>query len=394
VTQNSLPLRGREAELAVIEHRLHEVSAGTGGAVVIEGSTGAGKTKLVDASMELARNLGFRVGHGAVEPYAAGPTELEPLFDALFEGSSPLADRRALNDSHASPEFFFWLIQDLQSVVEEAALKSPLLICLDDLHWAGTSCAMALRQLGPRLVSLPVAWILAFRPNQGAAPVQQTKSELIERGADHIRLGPLNRDAVALVVADVLGAQPDEELLNRTERMKGNPFLLVEFLRGLQDDSVLKYDSGRATLVAGDRPGRLSEGIRGRLARLSSVSARVATFASSLGRRFTLHDLAAMTSLSVGELLDPVTELLEADLFVDDGDRLTFRHDLIREAVRGGDARSCPARPRSPGSGRSNRQWRRSDGGGASACGERRTRRRRGDRNGAQGLPAARIIRS
>ena len=303
---------------------------------MIEGSAGAGKTKLVDASTELATALGFRVGRGAVEPYVAGPTELEALLDALFEGPTPLADRRALGDSHASPEFLFWLIQDLQSVIEEAALKSPLLICLDDLHWAGASCAVALRQLGPRLASLPVAWVLAYRPNQGVAPVQQTKSELIDGGADHIKLGPLNRDAVALVVADVLGAQPDEDLLNRTERMKGNPFLLVEFLRGLQEDSVLKYDSGRAILVADDRPGRLSEGIRGRLARLSPVSARVASFASSLGRRFTLHDLAAMTSLSVGELVDPVTELLEADLFVDDGDRLAFRHDLIREAVRAG----------------------------------------------------------
>jgi DNA-binding CsgD family transcriptional regulator/tetratricopeptide (TPR) repeat protein len=336
VTQNSLPLRGREADLAVIKSRLHEVSVGTGGAIVIEGSAGAGKTKLVDASMELACDLGFCVGRGIVEPYAAGPTELEPLFDALFEGSSPLADRRALDDSHASPEFLFWLIQDLQSVIEEAALISPLLICLDDLHWAGASCAMAIRQLGPRLASLPVAWILAFRPNQGVAPVQQMRSELIDRGADHIKLGPLNREAVALVVADVLGAQPDEDLLNKTERMKGNPFLLVEFLRGLQDDSVLRYDSGRAMLVAGGQPERLTEGIRGRLARLSSVSVRVATFASSLGRRFTLHDLAAMTSLSVGELVDPVTELLEADIFVDDRDRLTFRHDLIREAVRAG----------------------------------------------------------
>jgi DNA-binding CsgD family transcriptional regulator/tetratricopeptide (TPR) repeat protein len=336
VTQDSLPLRGREAELAVIESRLHEVRVGTGRTLVIEGSAGAGKTKLVDASMELANDLGFCVGHGAVEPYASGPTELEPLFDALFEGPSPLADRRALGDSHASPEFLFWLIQDLQSVVEEAALKSPLLICLDDLHWAGASCALAIRQLGPRLASLPVAWILAFRPNQGVAHVQQTKAELIDGGADHIKLGPLNRDAVALVVADVLGAQPDQELLHKTERMKGNPFLLVEFLRGLQDDSVLKYDSGRAILVAGEQPGHLSEGIRGRLTRLSSVSARVATFASSLGRRFTLHDLAAMTSLTVGELVDPVTELLEADLFVDDGDRLAFRHDLIREAVRAG----------------------------------------------------------
>ena len=334
MTQESLPLRGRREELAVIEHRLREVSAGTGGAIVIEGSAGAGKTKLVDASMQLARDLGFRVGRGVLERYRAGPTELEALFDALFEGPTPLADRRALGDSHASPEFLFWLIQDLESVIEGAALESPILICLDDLHWAGATCAVAIRQLGPRLASLPVAWILAFRPNQGVAPVQEAKSELIDRGADHIKLGPLNREAVALVAADVLGAQPDEDLLRKTERMKGNPFLLVEFLRGLQDDSVLKYDSGRAILVADGQTGRLSEGIRGRLARLSPVSARVATFASSLGRHFTLHDLAAMTSLSVGELVDPVTELLEADLFVDDGDRLTFRHDLIREAVR------------------------------------------------------------
>ena len=198
---------------------------------MIEGSAGAGKTKLVDASTELATGLGFRVGRGAVEPYVAGPTELEALLDALFEGPTPLADRRALGDSHASPEFLFWLVQDLQSVIEEAALKSPLLICLDDLHWAGASCAVALRQLGPRLATLPVAWVLAYRPNQGVAPIQQTRSELIDGGADHIKIGPLNRDAVALVVADVLGAQPDEDLLKRTERMKGNPFLLVEFLR-------------------------------------------------------------------------------------------------------------------------------------------------------------------
>ena len=228
----------------------------------------------------------------------------------------------------------FWLIQDLQSVIEEAALQSPVLICLDDLHWAGASCAIAIRQLGPRLASLPVAWILAFRPNQGLAPVQEAKSELIDGGAAHISLGPLKREAVALVAADVLGAQPDDDLLQRTERMKGNPFLLVEFLRGLQDDSVLRYDSGRAILVGDGHPGRQSEGIRGRLARLSSVAGRVATFASSLGLRFTLHDLAIMTSLSVGELVDPVTELLEADIFIEDGDRLTFRHDLIREAVR------------------------------------------------------------
>ena len=112
MTVESLPLRGRQDELAVIEDRLREVGTGTGGAIVIEGSAGVGKTKLIDASMQLASNLGFCVGRGVLEPYRTGPTELEALFDALFEGPSPLADRRALGDSHASPEFLFWLIQD------------------------------------------------------------------------------------------------------------------------------------------------------------------------------------------------------------------------------------------------------------------------------------------
>src|SRR3984957_17035691 len=124
--------------------------------------------------------------------------------------------------------------------------------------------------------------------------------------------------------------------------MNGNPFLLVEFLRGLQDDSVLKYDSGRAILVGDGQPRNHSDGIRGRLARLSRGAGRVATFASSLGLRFTLHDLAAMTSLSVGELVDPVTKLLAADVFIEDGDRLTFRHDIIRETVRAGLAVPVP----------------------------------------------------
>jgi hypothetical protein len=69
----SLPLRGRQGELGVIEDRLREVSAEAGGAIVFEGSAGAGKTKLVDASMELARGLGFRVGRGALKPYREVP---------------------------------------------------------------------------------------------------------------------------------------------------------------------------------------------------------------------------------------------------------------------------------------------------------------------------------
>ena len=301
--------------------------------VVVEGSAGLGKTRLLDECVSMAQELSFRVGRGAAEPGRA--IELGALFDALFEGESPLADRGALNDVHASSEFLFWLLQDVQSLIEAAALKDPVLICLDDLHWGGTSLSFAMRHLPQRLSSLPVAWVMAFRPDQGPHQVQLAKIELIESGAELIRLGPLDRHAVAQVATDVLGAEADEELLEKASRVQGNPFLLVEFFRGLQDDRLVSLDCGRATLVEDRLPGRVSDSMRGRLARMSPASERAATFASGLGRRFSIHDLAAMTDLSITELIDPVNELLQAEIFADDGGQLAFRHDIIREAVRG-----------------------------------------------------------
>ena len=158
--------------------------------IVVEGSAGLGKTRLLDECASMGQELSFRVGRGAAEPERA--IELGSLFDALFDGEPPLADRRALKDVHASSEFLFWLLQDVQSLIEEAALKDPVLICLDDLHWGGTSLSFALRHLPQSLSSLPVAWVLAFRPDQGLHQVQLATMELIESGAELMRLGPLN----------------------------------------------------------------------------------------------------------------------------------------------------------------------------------------------------------
>jgi DNA-binding CsgD family transcriptional regulator len=331
--RSGLPLRGREQELAAIRRRLVQIRGGTGGVIVLEGTAGAGKTRLNDECARIAAELSFRVGRGGTE--SVTHIELGALFDALFEGDSPLADPRALHNVRESQEYVFWLLQDLESMIEQAALKSPVLICLDDLHRAGPTCAIAMRQLPQRLSSLPVAWLMAFRPDQGIDAVQEAKQEMITAGAEHVRLGPLDRDAVAQVAADILGAEPDDELLQRVGRVQGNPFFLVEFCRGLQDDRLVALDSGRATLVDDRLPHRVSDSMRGRLARMTPAAERAATFATGLGRRFTLHDLAAMTEMSLSQLIDPVGELIQADLFAEDGNLLVFRHDLIRDAVRG-----------------------------------------------------------
>ena len=328
------PLRGRAQEVDIVRRRFDESRAGAGSVILIEGSPGLGKTRLVEECARVARGMSFQVGRGTTEP-GRSVDELHALFDALFDGHPPLADRQAMSDLHALPEFLFWLLQEVQAVIEEVALRAPLLLCLDDLHWAGTSCAVAMRQLPARLAALPVVWVMTFRPNQGLPEVQQAKAALIESGAEHIQLGPLEREAVAQVAADIFGVEADEELLGKAGRVQGNPFLLVEFFRGLRDDHLVSFDSGRASLVEDRLPKRVGVSMGRRLSLMGPTSERVATFACGLGRRFTLHDLAAMTDISVPGLLPPVNELLQADIFAEEDSYLTFRHDLIREAVRG-----------------------------------------------------------
>jgi DNA-binding CsgD family transcriptional regulator len=325
-------LRGRGDELAAVSARLDEVRSGVGSVIIVEGRAGLGKTRLLDACAAMAAERSFRVGRGVAEPHRR--FELDALFDALFDGDEPLVARDALSDLHASPEQRFWLLQDIQALIEEAALRDPLLICLDDLHWAGDGCAVAMRQLPQRLASLPVGWVMAFRPNQGLPPVQSAKDELEEAGAEMIRLGPLRREAVAEIAADVLGAEPDEELLQKAEQVQGNPFLLIEFFRGLQDERIVTVESGRARLLEDRLPRRVSDSMRGRLLRMSPTADRVATLASALGRRFSVYDLAEMTRLPITDLLDPIKELVQADIFIGSDDQLAFGHDLIREAVR------------------------------------------------------------
>jgi DNA-binding CsgD family transcriptional regulator len=327
------PIRGRDQPLETIRKRLDGVRDGVGAVILVEGRAGEGKSRLLQASASMAADMSFRVGLGVAEP-GREVVELEALLDALFNGERPLADRASLRDVHASPELRFWLLQDLEALIEQAALKDPLLICLDDLHWAGSGFADAMRVLPQRLASVPVAWIMAFRPNQGLPEVQSARDFLVEAGADVIRLSPLEPAAVAQVATDILGTQPDAKLVEKADMVRSNPFLLVEFFRGLQEEGIVAVESGQATLVEDRMPHRVSDSIERRLARMSPSAQRVATLAASLSRRFSLSNLAGMSGMSLADLLEPVRELTQADILSSSEDLLAFRHDLIREAVR------------------------------------------------------------
>ena len=326
-------VRGRDAELASIGVQLDRVRSGAGAVVLVEGEPGMGKTRLLDEAARVARRLAFRVGGGAAEP-GAGVVELAPLMTALFDGSHPLLERSALREPRSLPEERYWLLQDLQAMLERSALDRPLLISLDDQQWADSGTAAALRALPVRLADLPVAWIVAFRPGQGSPQLLSAIEHLDHSGAERIVLGPLDDSAVAQVAEDVMDAEPDEALLDLVKGARGSPFVLTELLSGLRDEDLIRVVAGQAELVEARLPRRVAVTMRERLRGISLPAREAVTVAASLGRRFSFSDLANMLDRLPATMLGPVEELIDSGMLVESGDRLAFRHDVTREAVR------------------------------------------------------------
>ena len=309
---------------------LQRVRAGTGGVVIIEGSAGLGKTRLLAAARETARALEFRTGLGTAEPGHGSV-----LMEALFGGTDPLIDRTSLGSRDRSREEAFWLLADIQTLMERAALRQPLMVCLDDVQWADAGCGFALRMLTQWLATLPVAWLIAVRPDQGAVPVRRALAELTAVGATTIPLTPLAATAVAEVAKDVLGAPAGGDLLRTLAGVQGNPFLIADLLAGLREEDLVRVVDGRASMAGNRVPHRLEESMRRRISRTSPAGERVVTAAASLARQFTLSQIAAMARLPVADLVDPVRKVIDAGIFTETGGRLAFQHDLAREAARG-----------------------------------------------------------
>ena len=331
---SSSPIRGRDEQLDMVTGFLERVRAGVGGVAIIEGAAGLGKTSLLATAQATARTLSFRTGLGAAEP-GHSSVELAVLMEALFGGAESLVERTALGSRDRSREEPFWLLQDVQTLMERAALRQPLLVCLDDVQWADAGCGFALRMLTQWLASLPVAWLIAVRPDQGVPQIRRALAELTTAGATTIRLTPLSASAVAEVAADVLGAPAGGDVLRTLAGVRGNPFLVVDLLAGLREENLVRVVDGRAGLAENRVPHRLEDSMRRRLSRTTPAGERVVIVAASLARQFTLSQIAAMARIPITDLVDPVREVIDAGIFIEAGGRLAFQHDLAREAVRG-----------------------------------------------------------
>jgi DNA-binding CsgD family transcriptional regulator len=327
------PIRGRAAELKVIGALVTALGQGRGGVLVIEGPPGIGKSRLLTEVMALADTGGVRTLFGEAFEYQQ-TVPFFSLFMATLRADPPVGDADALRRLGGSEDLRYWVVDDLADAIHAAAAQTPLAIVLEDIHWADNSTLLALRSLATARPDVAVLWVLTARTGAGGPAVQETLSVLQRTNAAFLRVPAMTAGAVAEMVHDVVRASADESLLNLAAKAHGNPFLVRELVGGLGEEGRLKVSGGRAVATGHALPRRLGAGMQQRLDLLSEGASDVVRVAAVLPDRFSAGLLAAMLERQPASLMAAVQEAVRADLLVEDGEQLRFRHDLLRETTR------------------------------------------------------------
>ena len=316
-------LIGRRAELAVLDAALTDAAGGAGRLVLVEGDAGVGKTRLVQRFAERAAESGAAVLTGgclqleADLPYAPFAEALATIPSAFFAGQ-PGGDGRA---------------GEFRRVAEAIATAGrPVVLVLEDLHWADASTRDLLVFLQRALRHAPVLQVGTHRSGEiaGDHPVAGMVAELGRLPhCERLRLPPLDPAETTALARGLLGVEPAAEMVKvLLTRAEGNPFFTEELVA--------------AWPARGEVPQTVREVVITRLARLSPGARQLARLASVAGRTAGHDLLAGLAGLSQVDLDTAVRELIHHGQLVTTGengsgdgggDGYAFRHALIREAI-------------------------------------------------------------
>ena len=321
---SALPLVGRGAELAVARSLVERFEEGRGGVVVVEGEAGIGKTRLAIEAAAVAGRRGATVLRGA----AADADRTQP-FRAIAEalavvrGSEDPRRRRIaeLLLSDAAEATGFRIREACIDLVEQLALQSPVLLVVEDLHWADPSSLDVVRLLARSTTDLPLGILATLRPTPRPVELQGVLDALIAEGGDHLLLAPLDAVAQRALATEAAGGTLHPQLEQQLDKAAGNPLYVIELARAaVAGDSAEAASTLRTTILR-------------RLAHLPEATVEALRIASVLGSSFTLTDLATASGQTAVGLVPVLREAIAAQVVVETEVGLAFRHDLIRESL-------------------------------------------------------------
>jgi len=363
-------LVGRDLELAALDAALAGSAAGNGRVVLVAGDAGIGKTALLRAFVAHARSarVGVLVGEcseaGAARPF--GPF-VEILRSAFATFPAEVVERSL--QSHArelvrfAPERASGRIQLPSTATErfqshesfamffaDLARSKPLVLAVEDVHFADPATLELLPYLARRLRSDRVLIILTHRGDElpRLHPLRVVLAEL-DRSPLRTVIGlrPLGAADTSQMVQAALGLShpPTSEFRRALDEVcEGNPFFIEEVLKTLAERGDLVYRDGEWQRDKAVRdisiPDSVHDAVEQRVHALAAESQRVLRLAAVIGRRFGFEILQQVSELPERAVLDALAAALEGQLIVEEGDpsgdQFAFRHALTREAVLAG----------------------------------------------------------
>ena len=229
------------------------------------------------------------------------------------------------------------LVQDLADLLVTADPGAPVLIILEDLHWADELSLDVLGHLAGRIANRPMLVAGAYRSDElyPSLPLRDLRSRLLaQRLAEEVRLPRLALDQTATMTSATLGRPVPAQLVAAIhERTDGIPLHVEEFLAAI-DESTLTPQSGAAVQAAAV-PDTLSDAVLSRARRLTILTREVASAAAVIGRSFDFDLLTAVTDTGPDDVAGALRELQEAYFVLPGADAVTFdfRHALIRDTL-------------------------------------------------------------
>jgi DNA-binding CsgD family transcriptional regulator len=340
----------RDRELERIGGCLGRAREGHGGALVVEGPAGIGKTVLLAAGLDVAASEGFRVlrARGAelerefafgvvrqlVEPVVAGASEEERAW--LLEGPPGVAAQllglggSVATGAPVAPDPSFAVLHGLYWLCVNLAAKGPLVVVVDDAHWADGASLRFLAFLLPRLEELHVAVLLAARPAESGDSRGLLAALMMDPATEVVTVAPLSTSGVAALVAAGLGAKPEAEFAAACwEATGGTPFLVRTLVEALRDEHVTPVAASAAS-VQDVATATLDRWAMLRLVRLGPNATRLARAVAVL-ERAELDQVARLAGLAVPDAARAADLLVRAGVL--DEAPLGFAHPLLRRAV-------------------------------------------------------------
>ena len=308
--------------------------------VLVEGPAGIGKTRVLD---ELAARLDGRadvlVGHCVALGVQTLP--FAPLVDLLGElvrregaaavrrWAGPAADELGRlapalsgdavpSDSGATGSTRLYL--GLASLFRAMADRRPLVLVLEDMHWADRSTRELVALLA-RQQHADMVIVVSVRTDESPVPpgLSGYLADLVRRTDHRVVIQPLTRAEQARQVSDILGVPPRTQLLDEIyARAEGNPFFAEELLALGAEDQL---------------PSTVRDLLLARLESLSPATRQVLRTACLVGREVPFRLLEAVVDVRDERLEAALREAVEAHVLQPDGDALVFRHALLQEAI-------------------------------------------------------------